>query len=199
MVGTSNSAFPFDMTIDEISCFRKLLSHTKTYIEFGCGGSTANAIEIGVPKIYSIESDISWIDKLKENDYIENAIRFGQLTFIHANIGPTAEWGHPVGKSHLSQWPNYYLSIWNQLPTDPDLVFIDGRFRVCCALITFLLTPPECLVAIHDYSNRPQYHILEKYSVVLERIDKLIVLKRNTSANTRDIILEACNYLFNPS
>eukprot|EP00922_Rhytidocystis_sp_ex-Travisia-forbesii_P017217 GHVS01025678.1.p1 GENE.GHVS01025678.1~~GHVS01025678.1.p1 ORF type:complete len:491 (+),score=75.58 GHVS01025678.1:157-1629(+) len=39
----------------------------------------------------------------------------------------------------------------------PDIVFIDGRYRVACALMTLLYVQPQSVVLIHDFWGRPAY------------------------------------------
>ena len=45
----------------------------------------------------------------------------------------------------------------------PDLVLIDGRFRVASFLVSALLAQEGCTILFDDYFDRPNYHVVEKY------------------------------------
>ena len=48
--------------------FYKYLNRAKIYFEYGSGGSTYQAsIRDNIKKIYCVESDLNWLNKLKEN------------------------------------------------------------------------------------------------------------------------------------
>jgi hypothetical protein len=50
----------------------------------------------------------------------------------------------------------------------PDLVLIDGRFRVFCFLTSVKFAPVGTKILFDDYINRPFYHVVEEFC---ERID----------------------------
>ena len=57
--------------------FYKYLEKSEIYFEFGSGGSTYQAsIRNNIKKIYTVESDLNWINKLK------NIIQTNNITFI---------------------------------------------------------------------------------------------------------------------
>ena len=48
--------------------YYKYLDKAKIYFEYGSGGSTYQAsIRDNIKKIYCVESDLNWLNKLKEN------------------------------------------------------------------------------------------------------------------------------------
>jgi signal transduction histidine kinase len=53
---------------NDIIMFYKYLDKAKIYFEYGSGGSTYQAsIRDNIIKIYCVESDNDWLNKLKEN------------------------------------------------------------------------------------------------------------------------------------
>ena len=54
-----------------------------------------------------------------------------------------------------------------------DIIFIDGRFRVACGLDVFHKIRADTLVLIHDYNDRPHFHILENYYIKVKSWDTL--------------------------
>lgn len=84
----------------------RALAQSACYLEFGSGGSTAMANRLGVPVSISVESDKAWLETLSAGLIITpNVRRF----FLHADIGPTREWGHPVNESKWRRWHEYPL------------------------------------------------------------------------------------------
>jgi hypothetical protein len=76
----------------------------------------------------------------------------------------------------MATW-NIYPNMWLTKSEEPDLVLIDGRFRVACAL-TVLLNSDKPYVIIHDFNNRSQYHCILIFYDVIESVDTLVVLKK---------------------
>ena len=61
-----------------------------------------------------------------------------------------------------------------------NIILIDGRFRVACALDVFKKIKNDTIILIHDYSKRINYHIIEKYYIKLKTWDSLAAfIKRN--------------------
>ncbi len=58
-----------------------------------------------------------------------------------------------------------------------DVVLVDGRYRVACALRALKYTDQESVVIIHDFHRRV-YHVVLDYYEVVERADTLIVLRK---------------------
>ena len=70
--------------------------------------------------------------------------RVGQFSVHGVYIGELGDWGFPKDSTNISLWPSYCESIW-KYGRDAELVLVDGRFRVACALHAVLLsyTPPD--------------------------------------------------------
>ena len=55
---------------------------------------------------------------------------------------------------------------WEKLKRFPDLILIDGRFRVACALkaIKSLKHQDNWVIIVDDYLGREEYKIIEEFS-----------------------------------
>jgi hypothetical protein len=189
MVDTEIPRLKPAMAAKEIAHLDRLLSGAKTYVEFGCGGSTLHAVRAGIKKIWSVESDRRWIRKLRLHPEIKAAEDEGRLTFVRARIGATGRYGYPVLEKlrfiwpvHLFKWPRYYETVWEHEGTaDADFFLIDGRFRVACALMVALKCRPDAIVAVHDFAKRPHYAELLKFydRVALVRNMQVLRVKPN--------------------
>jgi hypothetical protein len=176
------------MTKGELELLHSHIDSSTHYLEFGSGESTIYASRSSrVQTIVSVESSQEYIDgNLKPNQDINTALSTGKLRFHRIDIGETVHWGYPKDKSKMHLWPNYSLSVFSE-KKDFDLVLIDGRFRVACTLNTLLNTPDNCLIMIHDFWNRPEYHIVLKFLNIKERIDTLGIFTKKNNVNQQEI------------
>ena len=157
------------MSDNEKELFRKYLNVATHYWEFGGGGSTAWASNTeNIKSIVTVESDMIYSNKLKDD--------FKNVDVRWADIGPTGGWGAPSDRSKMETW-NVYPNMWLTKSNEPDLVLIDGRFRVACALTVLLNSDNPC-VLIHDFNNRSEYHCILLFYDVVESVDTLVVLNK---------------------
>ena len=167
------------MKVKEVELLEKYLKNSSFYFEFGSGNSTSLAIKLKVAKIVSIESDLSYVIKGKENDPERKA----SINYIDIQ-GDRNSWGAPKDESKNYNWGSYYKSIRNML-SPPDLVLIDGRFRVMCALETYKKCDANSYVLIHDYTDRPHYNIIEKLFDKVECKETLQVFKKKRNVDQK--------------
>ncbi|MCB4767249.1 hypothetical protein LGR54_01390 [Ancylobacter sp. Lp-2] len=158
-----------------------LLRHARTargIVEYGCGHSTGEFVRLGAARILSIDSDPAWIERLRLVPELAGAEAEGRLGFIHVDLGPVKNWGKPKDRSLKQRWPAYPLAPWVREPDfAPDLVFVDGRFRVASILAALLFGPPGVTVVAHDFWSRPEYHPVLAFAEVVERAETLAVLR----------------------
>ena len=164
--------------------FYKYLDKAKVYFEYGSGGSTFQAsIRNNILKIYSVESDIQWYNRLK-------SLKMDKVTYIYHEMDTQPnDWGRPGPKSTSTQRINYSNHIKNISKEEQeriDLVLIDGRFRVACCLKCFNVIRKDCFIAFDDFSVRSRYHIvLDYYDIVDKTIDKrMVILQKKPYINS---------------
>jgi predicted RNA methylase len=154
--------------------FVAAVEKSRRYSEFGLGGSSLLAARIGVETIVAVDSDKAWVDGVRKNPEVAAKIADGSMAVLHGDIGPTRDWGNPVDNSEIRKWPNYIRAPWaewGRRQSMPDLVFVDGRFRVACCLSVVVafgagaIPPP--LTMMHDYNEeRPHYQdVLEFFEL----------------------------------
>ena len=142
---------------------RSELEKAGAYLEFGSGGSTILADRLNVPTV-TIESD----------PYYARAVRKGLKNFsveiLTPDIGLTGPWGWPLFKrptpKRLARWQQYARMPFERYDRSfPDVVLVDGRFRVACALETAWQAHRRGVrstLIIDDYSMRPHYRTVEQ-------------------------------------
>jgi hypothetical protein len=151
------------------------LAEAKLYIEFGSGGSTLLADRMGVRTI-SVESDRYYAKAVRKR------LSGPNVRVLTPNIGVTAPWGYPLfrrpTRRRQRRWRNYIEAPFAN--GAPDLVLIDGRFRVACSLQAahhaHEHSHPATLL-FEDYASRPQYRIIERYLGVPQMIGRVAVFE----------------------
>ena len=153
---------------DEVSDWvRDHYSQADVILEYGSGGSTVMAAEMPGKTVFSVESDGAWSANL--DTYLKVGDFPSKVHMHYVNIGKTGKWGSPIDTKRHKRYHLYPLSIWDHPEfQQPDLVMIDGRFRVACALTTMLRCQKKTLILFADYKLRRGYHMLEDFLVPKE-------------------------------
>ncbi len=168
-----------------------------TILEYGAGGSTLLAAELG-KNIISTESSSEWMIELmgayKELNYSGNIIP------IYSDIGPTKSLGYPKDSSKWRNWPNYATRAWHYCKEhniDPDLVLVDGRFRVSCFLASCIHIRKPTRILFDDFVDRPHYHLVKEIATQSETIDnRLAVFDVEPGGIDPEWMLDNIQYFF---
>jgi hypothetical protein len=146
----------------ELDWFDELLTDTGFLLEYGSGGSTLRAVKAGVSRVMTVDTDAEWLTLVAE----QCAGFPTHLELIHCDLGRVGEWGVPKDKRPRADFRTYAIQPWMTIPSDtrPDLVLVDGRFRVACLLASLTFSKPGTPILVDDYTNRPEYHVVEKYA-----------------------------------
>lgn len=166
-----------ELSDEEFATFSRYYGQARRIVEFGAGGSTYFGVTETSARICAVESDPEWLGKMRSHTAIEAAEISGNLRLIHVEIGPIGKWGRPKDESQRSNWPRYAEAPWQTEP-DPDLVFVDGRFRLACLLTAVLRTRPGTIIMAHDFWNRPNYHGALPFLGWLESVETLGIFRR---------------------
>ncbi len=175
--------YPFVMSCNEKAIFDKLIKESRHYLEFGMGGSTIRAIQKSKAMIYTVESSPDWISYMRKYVYLK-FFENRRLNIFLVNIGAVGDCGYPKSEDFMELFEEYSSSIFQSVDSKLiDLVLVDGRFRVACVLkiIQLCHKNSKIKILIHDFWNRPQYHIVLKYLVAVTKIDTigLFSIKKN--------------------
>jgi hypothetical protein len=145
------------------------------YAEYGSGGSTVVASTIPTLRsILSIESDAAFAHDVRASS-AGAVVRW-------VDVGRTGGYGHPVDESKKDEWPSYSA----QTLGTPDLVLVDGRWRVAC-ICHVLKTYPNATLLVHDFSHRSEYHVVLELADIVETTESLVSLARKPATTDRAI------------
>lgn len=153
------SALP-SMPEEEISLLSEAYRDARVILEYGSGGSTRMAADMQGKYIMSVESDYKWARAL----HTELASRrtASPVSLHYVDIGVTGPWGRVIDDEGWREYHRYPNSIW-EAPyfREPDVVLIDGRFRVACLLTVMMRCTRPTRVLFDDYGDRPKYWMVE--------------------------------------
>jgi hypothetical protein len=150
----------------------------ETIFEYGTGGSTVLAMGMDAKTVVSVESDWNWLSRV--NNYIDRYPSTSTYIPYFADIGPTKSWGQPTDDRRWRKFPDYAFGIWNFAEARglvPDLVLIDGRFRIGCFIASMLNVSKSTAILFDDYTNRWPYHIVERFAEPVLFVDKMAVFE----------------------
>lgn len=132
---------------------------------------------------------------MKKSPIIQNALKKGNLLYYQVQMGSTKECSVPLnserGELYWKESIETISSISSPIVIDYwdkiDTIFIDGRYRVACALNALIHFPNVNKFIIHDYTNRSQYHILEDFFIHESDAETLSILSPSSSIDVNKI------------
>ena len=166
---------------------------TRTYIEWGSGGSTELVSWLVLSgrmrpdfRAVSVESSSEWMAYMRgRSTLIRRAEQTGQMKYVHGSMGQTGHLGYPKGfisSDHKRSLA--YVGLDGKLGgRKADVALVDGRFRLACMLEAFrhLRRPHNVhsdavspIVLLHDYAVIPpglHQRRFDEYSRALQFYD----------------------------
>ena len=139
--------------------FKNLISEVKTYFEYGCGKSTEYMYKKSNASIFSVDTSKKWAAKTLNLSKDSNRER---LNVKWIDVGDVADWGYPISFEKKQNFVKYANWFW-EFGLKPDLVVIDGRFRILCFLTSIKFASIGTQIIFDDYTNRPFYHVAEDF------------------------------------
>lgn len=183
--------------MDDVSreIFDRMLRSSARYLEYGSGGSTVSAKKLAKAFI-SVDTDPFMVKAVRR--------KVGKLApdqhLLYANIGWTGIHGFPVFRSENAarrkRWKAYVELPWHRTDRShpPDLVLVDGRFRVAAALTSCarLAGALESRIVVDDYISRPWYHFIADYAKLIEIKGRMAVFQPPAECSSE--LLEAVQH-----
>ncbi|GAB0496617.1 hypothetical protein MMPV_007930 [Pyropia vietnamensis] len=138
------------------------------YLEYGSGGSTRRFG--GLASVaYSIEHDADWCRQM-EPTLRGTPIRMVCVPVARAPAG-SGGWGSrtPFDAANYTTFRDYVRAPGSLPPSTYDVVLIDGRARVACALYILRRLSRSSVVILHD-ANRKRYAPVSTYYEEVGRV-----------------------------
>lgn len=151
------------MPPEEAAWLRAAYESAEVILEYGSGGSTVMAAEMPGKLVWSVENDWKWANQMQDW-FKANPPKAAAVRIHHTGIGPVSEWGLPVSHARWRRYAKYPLEVWSDPDfSDPDVVLVDGRFRVGCVLAALFEARKPLTLYFDDYVRRPRYHVIEEF------------------------------------
>lgn len=146
-----------------LACFKDIIGRSRCFLEYGSGASTIHAHNVArVRFTISVETDRQWASKVADS-----LDKNGSTALItHCDVGPVGEWGMPVSREGMDRYWRYMTAPWDiarQRGWIPDIILIDGRFRVASFLFSLISARVGTTILFDDYLNRPAYGLVEEF------------------------------------
>lgn len=159
------------MTKEEIDLIKSYLGKDKIFLEWGAGGSTVEFSNY-VKEYFSIEHDFDWY-----NVVFKKAGENVRLFYVPPDT-PSLEWPSAFEEGRESDFKRYIKFVNNivSLGKKFNLVLVDGRARVDCAIEVLPHLKKDAVVFIHDFEREYYWKVL-KYYEIISFVDKIAALK----------------------
>lgn len=182
------------MDEDALVFFKERIKSSLCYLEYGAGGSTFYAVNVvKVPVVISVESDRSLIEQLAPTLLLVNS----RVFISHCNIGKIEAWGYPKNIDNVLNYWSYMSKPWHVVRENdfsPDLILIDGRFRVASFLYSLLSAKEGTTILFDDYADREEYFLVEKFCPLQERKGNMGVFTVSKDFSVPDICEKIAQY-----
>lgn len=140
------------------------------YFEWGSGFTTRTADNIAM-RVTSIEGSREWYLKMIEHTFSE------RTTLTYIDIGKTGAFSQPEDPGRGKK----YIRAIN---STQDVILVDGRWRVACAISAFPFLAPTGRLMVHDFGRKSYHSLLTIYDKETE-VDHLTVLTPKPNVSTR--------------
>mgnify|MGYP006274167657 CR=1 FL=1 len=184
------------MPQEEQQALNSAIRESRIFMEYGAGGSTLLAMKEKINKLITVESDPGFMDRMDEIIKKYESPKIERMTH-RIDIGAVGDWSYPLNRQKITSWHEYAQKPWEQILDSgeyPDLILIDGRFRVACFMACYLFAKPGTKILFDDYANRPQYHVCENFLPVSKLAGRMALFEKNDADINQQAILELSKY-----
>ena len=138
--------------------FERALKGAGVYFEYGVGLSTVWVARHAAAEVHAVDTSAEWIHNV--NSHLGEQRERVRLT--HVDVGPLGGYGRPLSYERRDRFKDYVRHPGFDVAV-PDVILVDGRFRVASFLESLRLAPPGCAIIFDDYTERPRYHVVAEF------------------------------------
>lgn len=185
-LGSTESEIKDIVFSDNWSLFRTHAPFSTHFAEWGSGLSTFYvANQERNRKVVTVETDPTWSQRVSDT-VVPNSEK---IEIKYVDFGPVRNWGRPESYSKIENVWKYSSAPFSN-GYSPDLILIDGRFRVHCFLESLLKARNGTKIIFDDYTNRPWYQIVEDFAIPIETSGRQALFVVNIKISRRSKIRE---------
>lgn len=150
------------------SAISKHLSTKKVLMQYGCNNTILQAMESpSINSVIAVESNKSISDK-----FYESVNDKDKLHLMYANIGEVDAAGRPLDDSKFQSFHQYMVLPWalaDKYNVMPDVIVIDGPFKVACFLYSLVCAEEGATILFNDFFANEAYAVARDYALLEER------------------------------
>jgi hypothetical protein len=182
---------PTDIKKEEADFLKYFLNKNQVALEWGSGWSTLEFSKY-VKEYYSIEHDAEWYERVRAQALENTKIYYAPPQTEDFKWEPVYRSGSEEIFKDYIKYPEFLVSLGKKF----DIVFIDGRARLFCALKTLNWLNDKAIVFIHDFDRLRYWDVLKNYRII-DIAGKMAALeKTNSKVREKDRLYLAKRYLF---
>ena len=183
----------------EAGMLRAAYDGAESILEYGSGGSRVLAAGMAGKRVTSVESDRGWLRRMKRWFAANPPAESTLVNLVWANIGPTRNWGHPADLSQWQKFATYLLGVWQRDGfVHPDVVLVDGRFRIGCALATAFGITRKVTLLFDDYASRGWFAQVEEFLGTPRLVGRMAVFEVAPMAVPPDRLKKIIRFMQRP-
>ena len=173
------------MPAPETHKLMELLTTSRSFLEFGAGGSTLLALSSRCSRVTSVETDGALGSFLERLASVANTPHYECHVVLPEILGP---WGHDYTPQPSEPVGARYVGL-GAAATSPSLVLVDGRFRVACALSSAKNAKNAVTILMDDYGDRPEYFVVADYLGAPDMVGRMAVFRLESSIDVPDSVI----------
>lgn len=196
ILATKSSVFLISSCVPFSEFIVKLFANAKpkSYLEWGTGTSTSFYPLLAEGKVYAIDGYPPWCQKVMAEPRIkcmiedENRLQFYCPEMTGANgvtkvqLLETGRISKDTPHADVEAAMSIYVnSIDNLNVKSLDMVLVDGRFRLQCALKLLPFLENDSILLLHDFWIRKPYHEVLKYYDVIGYARSVVALQKKSN------------------
>jgi hypothetical protein len=196
----TQNGFKIAMHEEEVKFLLEQALCSQNYFEWGTGGSTLlAALTPTIRTIVSVDALQMWQNATR--DKIAAFAPSRQVQFVYVDIDADPHrWSYPIQRNGEFKmrafFPSYSRAI-NRWPANSfDLVLVDGRFRVACALRAWFFMDPDARLFMHD-CERTLYDKIRGAFILVEQRQRLCLYRKNLAMTEAQVLALATEFEFN--
>lgn len=150
--GWTNQAFEFLSTT---------LAQSEIVLVYGCDIAPMVCNNAFVKKVYGVDARKPVCDTVY--DAINDNEKF---RLMYANIGELNQHNQPINADQFKQYHQYMVFPWalaDKYDALPNLIIIDGHFKVASFLYSLICAPEGSRIIFNDYFDHPEYEMIRNY------------------------------------
>jgi len=144
------------------------LTQAEVVLQYGCASSEIVCNESHVKTVLAVDANKAVCDEIYTLIDVKE-----KLHLMYADIGSLDESGkQPISVEHFKLYHQYMIFPWalaDKYASMPDLVIIDGHFKVASFFYSLICAPENTKIIFNNFFDHPDHELIRNYSPLESR------------------------------